>query len=170
MNGSDDIVSWIVAIISIAFIAYVGLIILSSISEMYHQPYKQQLEQKDKEIASLKKQIAQLQGEIEKWEQKYSQLKNETISREDIEMLKHYINFTQNKVNLLSQKLEIVNKNFITAYNTYYTIFSVSLVLNIAFVGYIAIDFISATLFEASITMRIVNKIKGRKSLRNNKH
>ena len=164
MDSFDDMIKGIIALIFlVAVVLPITCMLLPYVSEMQLQPYKQKLEQKEAEIQSLKQQIAQLEQQLEKWKQKYEQLKNETITKEDIEELRHSINLTQTQINLLAQKFDIVNKNFITAYNTYYAIFSVSLIFNVAFVGYIALDFISTTLFEASITMRIVNKFRRRR-------
>ncbi|WP_423792056.1 hypothetical protein ACPB8Q_04855 [Methanocaldococcus indicus] len=160
----------IVAIIILPII----IILLSSLSQIListkSQPYIQQIEQKDAEISALKQQISQLQQQLQEYKQKYEKLRRENITKADIEEIKQYCNITQNQINLLNQKFDIVNNNFITAYNTYLFYFKISFILNIALTFYLLADLISAIIFDISINMIIINKLKSKITLINQKY
>jgi len=145
--------SFIIALLLLTYLT-------SFLSQQQCQPYIQQIQQKEAEIENLKQQIAQLNQQLKEYQEKYEQLKNETITKEDIQLLKHYINSTQMQVNLLSQKLEVTNSNFITAYNTYFYIFKFSVIFNFVLMTYIALDLINLALFNTSLNMMIVNKLR----------
>jgi len=142
MNGFDDLIkAGLIFVVAIPIIWLIAIQTSNLITEFQLQPYKQQLQQKDAEIQSLKQQIAQLEQQLEEWKQKYERLKRENITKEDIEEIKHYFNITQAQISLLNQKFEIVNNNFITAYNTYFFVFTISVIFNLLFGVYILIDF-----------------------------
>jgi len=161
MDGLEDLIKAL--IVFFIFIPVIWLIAVQTsnfITESQIQPYKEELQKKDAEIQALKQEIAQLNQQLKEYQEKYEQLKNETITKEDIQLLKHYINSTQMQVNLLSQKLEIANNNFVTAYNTYFYVFKFSIVLNVILAAYITLDLINLALFNTSLNMRIINRLR----------
>ena len=148
MDGFEDLMkALIVLVIFVPVILHIAAQTSNFITELQIQPYKEELQQKEVEIQTLKQQIAQLNQQLKEYQEKYAELKNETITKEDIMLLKQYINSTQTQVNLLNQKLEIVNNHFITAYNTYLYVFKFSIVLNVVLAAYVALDLINLALF-----------------------
>lgn len=161
MDGFEDLMK--VLIYWLFFVPVILLIVAQTsniIAESQIQPYKEELQQKEVEIQTLKQQITQLNRQLKEYQEKYAELKNETITKEDIMLLKQYINSTQTQVNLLNQKLEIVNNHFITAYNTYFYISKFLIVLNVVLAAYVALDLINLALFNTSINMRIINRLR----------
>ncbi len=161
MDGFDDLIKALIVLL--VFVPVIWLIAVQTsnfITESQTHPYKEELQKKDAEIKALRKEIAQLNQQLREYQEKYEQLKNETITKEDIQMLKHYINSTQMQVNLLSQKLEIANNNFVTAYNTYFYVVKTSIVLNFVLATYIVLDLINLALFNTSLNMRVINKLR----------
>jgi|Deesub1362B_J571_1020462.scaffolds.fasta_scaffold00067_101 hypothetical protein len=160
MDGLEDLIKLIIALPIILVVLLLAIQVSNFISESQIHPYKEELKKKDAEIQALKQEIAQLNQQLTEYQEKYEQLKNETITKEDIQLLKHYINSTQMQVNLLSQKLEVTNNNFITAYNTYFYIFKFSVIFNFVLMTYIALDLINLALFNTSLNMRVVNRLR----------
>ena len=160
MNDLSDVIGFIIALLFLIVFIPVIFLLVANLTEYQCQPYIQQIQQKDTEINALKQQIAQLNQQLEEYKQRYAQLKNETITKEDIEEIKHYFNTTQTQINLLNQKFDIVNNNFITAYNTYFYVFKFSVILNIVLAAYIALDLINLALFNTSLNMRIINRLR----------
>ena len=153
MDDPKEILGAIMAII--LFVA-----LLPVLFQMANLPYNQQLQQKEAEIKALKQEISLLNQQLEAYKKKYEQLRNETITKEDIEEIKQYFNTTQTQINLLNQKFDIVNNNFVTAYNTYFFTFTLSIFFNFVLAAYIALDLINLAFFNASLSMRIVNRLK----------
>ncbi|ADT84567.1 FlxA-like family protein [Thermococcus barophilus] len=143
-------------------IIFLGLILktTSILEEGACQPYIQQIQQKEAQIKALNKQIEVLNEKLANLSAEYERLRTENITKADIEEIKQQINITQLQINYLDQQLQIVNENFIHAYNVYYKTYVFSIALNIALAGYITLDLISATLFNTSIQVLIAKKIK----------
>lgn len=124
------------------------------------QPYIQQIQQKDAQIKALNEQITLLNEKLANLSAEYERLRTENITKADIEDIKAQINNTQFQINYLNQQLQIVNENFVHAYNTYYHMYVFSIALNLALVGYLTFDLVSATLFDVSIQVIVAKKIK----------
>jgi hypothetical protein len=168
---ADDIGKVIGTIISLLFLIIfvpflINLISISSDSlrEQQAQPYIQTIQQKDAEISSLRNQLAQTNTSLIQLNNTYEKLIGENITKNDFEEMKISLNNTQAQINLLNQKFEIVNTNFISVYNQMFSYFSVSVIVNVFFVLFLIGDIISASIFEIDIKKKaidwILNKIK----------
>ncbi len=123
--GQADIGAVVSAIfgifVLILMVVYVIIPLLSmtsdNIREQQVQPYKQIIQQKDAEISSMKDQLSQTNKDLEQLNQTYEKLVRENITKKDIEEIKYSFNNTQSEINLLNQKFDIVNTNFISVYN-----------------------------------------------------
>lgn len=152
-----------------AFIAFLIVVMLilpvfaylnNVLTKQACQPYIQQIQQKEAQIKALNKQIEVLNEKLANLSAEYERLRTENITKADIEEIKQQINITQLQINYLDQQFQIVNENFIRAYNVYYKTYVVSIIFNIVLVGYITLDFISATLFNTSIQLIFARKVR----------
>ena len=173
----DDLESIIGAFLTLIIILMLLPVLLSIVNvtsesqrEQIIKPYVQTIQQKDAEIAALKQQINQLNKALEEANKKYEKLVKENITKKDIEEIKTYYNITQTQINLLNQKFDIVNQNFITVYNQLFYLFSVSVAINLFLVLFIVGDLISVTFFKVDIKKRFVEWIASKvRKLRKNK-
>lgn len=168
-DGLDKILKILVVII---FIVGVFIPLLSSISntlnEQQAQPYIQTIQQKEAEISSLKNQLAQTNTSLGQLNNTYEKLIRENITKNDFQEMKYSLNNTQAQINLLNQKFEIVNSNFVSVYNQTFLYFSLSIVINIFFVLFILGDIISVSVFEIDIKKKVIEWII-KKIKKNNK-
>jgi malonyl CoA-acyl carrier protein transacylase len=161
MTGeSESIISFILFVFVVVPLV---LHILSQFSDMLRQQqcqaYIQTIQQKDIEISGLKTQLNQANEALEELNQKYQQLIRENITKKDIEEIKILFNNTQSQINLLDQKFNIVNNNFISVYNQIFLFLGMSVILNIIFVFFILGDIISVAVLNVDIKKRIIDWI-----------
>ncbi len=161
MDAPDDVFKAIIAILILVTLFLPVMAYLSNVlTGQACQPYIQQIQQKDAQIKALNEQIAFLNEKLANLSAEYERLRNENITKADIEDIKQQINVTQLQVKFLEQQFQIVNQNFVHAYNTYYRTYVLSIFINVFLVGYLALDFISATLFDTSIQVIIAKRVK----------
>lgn len=162
--AGNNIVSFVYLLVS-AFVLTLILILLipflSQFSEIFRQqqcqPYIQTISQKDVEISNLKDQLDQTNKALSDLSQKYERLIKENITKKDIEEIKLLFNNTQSQINLLNQKYDIVNNNFISVYNQLFLFFSLSIVLNIFLIFFIIGDLISVTVFKVDLKKKFID-------------
>jgi len=174
MGDLEDIIKLILFLPVILIIFSALFTSINQISESNREqiikPYAQTIKQKDAEIAALKQQINQLNKALEEANKKYERLTKENITKKDIVEIKTYYNITQTQINLLNQKFDIVNQNFITVYNQLFLYFRISVAINLFLVLFIIGDLISVTFFKVDIKKRFVEWLAGKvKKLRKNK-
>jgi|GEM_PF-1969478 len=158
------IIGLIILIIFIPILFNLISISSDTLREQQAQPYIQTIQQKEAEISSLKNQLAQTNTSLVQLNNTYEKLIRENITKNDFQEMKYSLNNTQAQINLLNQKFEIVNSNFVSVYNQTFLYFSLSIVVNIFFVLFILGDIISVSVFEIDIKKKviewIINKVK----------
>jgi septal ring factor EnvC (AmiA/AmiB activator) len=151
-------------IISVIVVILIIVVLLQMLTEQQCKPYISQIQQKDAEITSLKKQLNQTETNLQQCRYEYNRLITENITKKDIEDIKQDFNLTRTQIKLLNQKFDVVNNNFVTVYHQLFFYFSISIILNIFLVIFIIGDVISATIFNLDIKKNaiewILNKFK----------
>ncbi len=144
----------------VIFALLVGGMLLNMFSSIQCTQYISQIDQLKSDVAGGQAQVKQCSSELNNCSNEYQRLITENITKKDIEDLKYNYQTIYQQNILLNQKFENISNRFITAYNTLNTYYSISLVVNIAFVFGIVIYFtaeiLSLAIFKTDIRMAIL--------------
>ena len=116
-NEIESVIGAITSLIIIVFIASAVGQVMQTIGEHDHPQLQSKIDSQAKTIERLREENKRLKRINENVSEKYQELKNQSITKKDITRIQQELNNTNAEVQILNQKFETVNKNFIDAYN-----------------------------------------------------
>jgi predicted PurR-regulated permease PerM len=164
----EEVIEAVVSLVFLVMIASV-LVQIPSMMDTGNPELEAEIDQKEKTIEQLRNEIDQLEQRNQNLSERYERLLNGNVTKKDVEEIEYRLNRTSSEIQILNQKFETVNNQFIDSYqktvNKYQLWFSVSLLS----LGFLAFNLFQGAMFGRSFNDKIEqglrvagNKIRGR--------
>ena len=155
-----------IILVTVLFVFLVG--VSGMLTEQKCAPYISTIDQQKITITGLNNTITELDTNLNQCKNEYNRLITENITKKDIEDIKNEMDLTQTEINVLNQKFESINNNFINNYNTLYFYYNVSIVINIFLIVFLIGDLISVAIFKFDMKKKIIQWFASKLKLKNN--